>query len=171
MGAAFPRVREATIADLEAIVAIYLSNARHHAALAPDAYRVPTTEAVHDRFSRMLADPDDEDVHLVAEVQGLVVGALDAFRRPDGAPGSMRIPSRTAEFGIGVLPEWRGRGVGTALIAASEEWARREGLDALVLEVAEENAAAERLYARIGYRPTTRSMRKPVVRDATGHAE
>jgi RimJ/RimL family protein N-acetyltransferase len=163
-----PIVREATAADLEAIVEIYLDNARHHAAFAPDAYRVPDRAAVRDRFGRMLEAPDDEDAHFVAEVDGHVVGALDAFRRPDGSPGSMRIPSRSAEFGIGVLAAWRGRGVGSALIAAAEDWARAERLDALVLEVAEANGAAWRLYERLGYEPVSRSMAKPLDRDPAG---
>jgi GNAT superfamily N-acetyltransferase len=158
-------VRRATIGDIEAIVEIYLSNAHHHASIDPVAYRVPDADAVRDRFTRMLASDDDEDVHLVAVVGRRVVGALDAFRRPDGSPGSMRRPSRTAEFGIGVLGAWRGRGVGSALIEAAEEWAWAEGLDALVLEVAEENEGAARLYARLGYQPVSHSMAKAIGRN------
>ena len=157
-----PLVREATPADLEAIVEIYLANARHHAALAPDAYRVPEVEAVRTRFAGMLADPDDEDAHFVAEVDGRVVGALDAFRRPDGSPGSMRTPSRTAEFGIGVLEAWRGRGIGSALIARAEAWARTEGLEALLLDVATANEAARSLYLRLGYLPRSDHLGKPM---------
>lgn len=157
-----PLVREATAADVEAIVDIYLANARHHAALAPDAYRVPQREAVLDRFSRMLDERDDEDAHFVAEVDGRVVGALDAFRRPDGSPGAMRIPRRTAAFGIGVLEGWRGRGIGSALIERAETWARAEGLDALVLDVASENEGARGLYERMGYVPVSDHLGKPL---------
>ena len=157
-----PVVRAATAADLEAIVEIYLDNARHHAAIAPDAYRVPDLEAVRDRFGRMLEDPDDEDAHFVAEVDGRVVGALDAFRRPDGSPGSMRTPRRTAEFGVGVLDGWRGQGIGSALIARAEAWARTEGLDALVLEVATGNEAARALYHRLGYLPESQQLARPL---------
>ena len=157
-----PHVRRATIHDIDAIVAIYLANSRHHATLEPSRYRVPDEASVRARFTRMLEDPDDEDAHFVAEVDDRVVGALDAFRRPDGSPGSMRIPGRTAEFGVGVLEAWRGHGVGTALLAAVESWALGEGLEALVLEVAEENTAAARLYARAGYRPVTHTMVLPL---------
>ena len=160
--AVVPLVREATAADLDAIVEIYLTNARHHAALAPDSYRVPEAAAVRARFSGMLEDPDDEDAHLVAVVDGRVVGALDAFRRPDGSPGSMRTPSRIAEFGIGVLEEWRGRGIGSALITRAEAWARAEGLVGLVLEVATENEAARSLYLRLGYVPLSDHLGKPL---------
>ena len=157
-----PHVRRATIHDIDAIVAIYLANSRHHAALEPSRYRVPDEPSVRTRFTNMLEDADDEDAHFVAEVEGRVVGALDAFRRPDGSPGSMRIPGRTAEFGVGVLEAWRDHGVGTALLAAVESWARGEGLEALVLEVAEENARAARLYARTGYQPATHTLVMPL---------
>ncbi len=158
------RVREATAADLDAIVAIYLDSARHHAALAPVEYCVPDEDAVRTRFGGMLQHADDEDAHFVAEVDGRVIGALDVFRRPDGSPGSMRLPKRTAEFGIGVLEEWRGRGVGTALMATAEVWARTQGLDALVLEVATRNEAAHALYERLGYHPVSQRLERPIGR-------
>jgi GNAT superfamily N-acetyltransferase len=157
-------VRRATQDDIEGIVAVYLASARHHAALEAGRYRVPAEASVRARFTRMLEDADEEDLHLVAEADGRVVGTLDAFRRPDGAPGSMRIPARTAEVGIGVLEAWRGRGVGTLLLEAADAWAWAERLDSLLLEVAHENDGAERLYTRVGYRPVSRMMAKPVER-------
>ena len=116
----------------------------------------------------MLEVDDDEDAHLVAVVDGRVVGALDAFRRPDGSPGSMRRPSRTAEFGIGVLGAWRGAGSDRRSSRPAEGWARAQGLDALVLDVAEQNEAAVRLYSRLGYRTVSRSMAKPIGRGIRG---
>jgi ribosomal protein S18 acetylase RimI-like enzyme len=51
-----------------------------------------------------------------------------------------------------VAPEARGRGVGDALIAAVEQWARRSGAGTLLLSVAAGNAAAAALYRRNGFR-------------------
>src|SRR5438445_11620773 len=48
---------------------------------------------------------------------------------------------------VGVLPQWRRRGVGRALIDAVVAKAERDGLGSIVLEVAAENEAARRLYA------------------------
>jgi GNAT superfamily N-acetyltransferase len=39
------------------------------------------------------------------------------------------------EIGMFVTAEWRGRGVGTALVAAAVEWARARGLHKLTLSV------------------------------------
>jgi len=157
-GDAGPRVRAAGVDDLDAIVEIYLSSAGHHATLAPERYRVPDPDAVRSRFRGQLEEAEPEDVHLVATVDGVVVGAADAIRRPDGSRGSMRIPGRTAEVGIAVLLEWRGRGIGTALLLAVEGWARAQDLDGLVLDVAAENEDAERLYRRLGYGAVSLTM-------------
>ncbi len=39
------------------------------------------------------------------------------------------------EIGMAVAPEWRGRGAGSALVAAAIEWARGRGLHKLSLSV------------------------------------
>jgi [ribosomal protein S18]-alanine N-acetyltransferase len=52
---------------------------------------------------------------------------------------------------VGVLPPWRRRGVGRALMDAVVAKAERDGLGSIVLEVASENAAARRLYAAFGF--------------------
>lgn len=50
-----------------------------------------------------------------------------------------------------VAPEARGRGIGAALVGEAVAWARRRGLRRLVLDVAEQNASARRLYERCGF--------------------
>ncbi|HZD26339.1 MAG TPA: GNAT family N-acetyltransferase [Alphaproteobacteria bacterium] len=52
---------------------------------------------------------------------------------------------------IGVLPERRRQGIAAALLATLRERARADGAEALVLEVAVDNAAALALYAREGF--------------------
>ena len=53
--------------------------------------------------------------------------------------------------GMAVLREWRGRGVGSALLAAGIEWSRERGLHKLVLDVFPHNAAAIGLYEKFGF--------------------
>jgi ribosomal protein S18 acetylase RimI-like enzyme len=52
---------------------------------------------------------------------------------------------------LAVLPEYRGRGAGRALLQAAEDHARREGCCRLTLEVLESNAGARALYRRFGF--------------------
>jgi ribosomal protein S18 acetylase RimI-like enzyme len=55
------------------------------------------------------------------------------------------------EIGMAVTREWRGRGVGSALMVAAIEWAREQGLHKLSLSVWPHNAAAIALYRKCGF--------------------
>lgn len=52
---------------------------------------------------------------------------------------------------MAVLPAWRGKGVGRALMLAVEEEARARGACKITLEVLSGNAPAKALYAALGY--------------------
>jgi ribosomal protein S18 acetylase RimI-like enzyme len=55
------------------------------------------------------------------------------------------------EIGMAVAREWRGRGVGAALLTAAIAWARERGLHKLSLSVFPHNAAAIALYRKFGF--------------------
>ena len=55
------------------------------------------------------------------------------------------------EIGMMVAADWRGRGVGTALVAAAIESARARGLHKLTLSVFPHNRAAIALYRKVGF--------------------
>jgi len=55
------------------------------------------------------------------------------------------------EIGMATAREWRGRGVGSALLAAAIDWARERGLHKLSLSVFPHNAAAIALYRKFGF--------------------
>lgn len=61
------------------------------------------------------------------------------------------VASDIPEITIGVLPEMRGRGIGTKLLKAMIETSRNNKLRALSLSVDRQNAAL-RLYERLGFR-------------------
>jgi ribosomal protein S18 acetylase RimI-like enzyme len=55
------------------------------------------------------------------------------------------------EVGMAVAREWRGRGVGSALLAAAIDRARERGLHKLSLSVFPHNTAAIALYRKFGF--------------------
>jgi RimJ/RimL family protein N-acetyltransferase len=55
------------------------------------------------------------------------------------------------EIGMLVAADWRGRGVGTALVEAAIEWAKARGLHKLTLSVFPHNEAAIGLYRKFGF--------------------
>jgi GNAT superfamily N-acetyltransferase len=60
-----------------------------------------------------------------------------------------------------VRPSARGRGLGTELLRAAAEHAQAQGAEMLALEVLESNAAARRLYDRLGFRTIERVLALP----------
>jgi GNAT superfamily N-acetyltransferase len=54
---------------------------------------------------------------------------------------------------VATRPEARGRGVARAAVGALGAWAARAGAATAALAVLERNAAARRLYERLGLRP------------------
>ena len=70
------------------------------------------------------------------------------------------------EIGMMVTAEWRGRGVGSALVAAAIDWARGRGLHKLALSVFPHNHAAIALYRKFGFVEEGRLVRH--VRRADG---
>ena len=81
------------------------------------------------------------DSTVVAVANGEVIGSIhiDASRFGFG------------ELGMAILREWRGQGVGSALLAAGIEWARERGLHKLTLGVWPHNAAGIALYRKFGF--------------------
>ena len=55
------------------------------------------------------------------------------------------------EIGMAVARDWRGRGVGSALLAEGIDWAGERGLHKLSLSVFVHNTAAIALYSKFGF--------------------
>ena len=70
-----------------------------------------------------------------------VVGSLHVEQSPFGF----------GEIGMMVARDWRGRGVGAALVAAAIDWGREHGLHKLTLSVFPHNEAAIGLYRKFGF--------------------
>jgi ribosomal protein S18 acetylase RimI-like enzyme len=64
------------------------------------------------------------------------------------------------ELGMAVAREWRGRGVGSALLAAGIDWARGRGLHKLSLSVFPHNEAGIALYRKHGFAEEGRRVKQ-----------
>ena len=85
----------------------------------------------------------------VAEVAGQPVAAIWIRLCEAEARGYGYVDAQTPELSIAVLPEYRGQGIGTALLERMLATAQRQ-LAALSLSVSRDNPAA-RLYQRLGF--------------------
>ncbi|MEO7126407.1 MAG: GNAT family N-acetyltransferase [Nakamurella sp.] len=71
-----------------------------------------------------------------------------------GSNGQKAFPAAVEFNLLHVRENFRGEGVGGELVRAAEELARNAGIRHMCIAVADTNPGAERLYIRLGYRPT-----------------
>lgn len=60
-------------------------------------------------------------------------------------------PYGVADVGMAVLQEWRGKGLGAALLTSAIDWAEEAGAHKMALEVWPHNEAAIALYRKAGF--------------------
>jgi ribosomal protein S18 acetylase RimI-like enzyme len=152
-----PIVRRATPADLALIGHLGALLVEEHYDFDSRRFLAarPGTPAGYASFmSAQLEDPDK--AVLVADDNGDVVGY--AFAAVEGYDYmALRGPAGVLHDVI-VDPEHRGRGVGRLLINATLAFFRSRGVPRVVLSTAEQNEAAQRLFASMGFRRTMIEM-------------
>jgi ribosomal protein S18 acetylase RimI-like enzyme len=130
-------VRRATVDDVDGVVAMLVEVAGEGRWIATEA---PVD--VEGRRRRMVEDIEREDaIVLVAEAGGEPVGQLGLHLARYGV----------ADLGMAVAAGWRGRGIGSALLAEAVDQARAAGAHKIALQVWPHNAAAIALYERFGF--------------------
>ena len=107
---------------------------------------------------------------LIAEHAGKTIGALLGYPLREPAPIEKNEPALLVPLhelmnmapqtwyvhALAAYPEYRGRGVGAALLAQADKLAAAAGLFDLSLIVSDTNTGARRLYERSGYREAAR---------------
>jgi RimJ/RimL family protein N-acetyltransferase len=125
------KVRPAGDADRASIAALFAAVAEERTGIAAE----PPIDI------EQLAAHGTIDSSLVAVTNGEIIGEIHVD------PSWMGF----GEIGMFVAAGWRGRGVGTALVAAAIEQARARGLHKLALSVFPHNDAAIALYRKFGF--------------------
>lgn len=86
-----------------------------------------------------------DDPQFVARLEEQIVGWCDV------SPKHQAIYAHSAVLGMGVLPDYRGRGIGKALISAALEKAFDKNIVRVELAVFSDNLNAIRLYEKFGF--------------------
>ncbi|WP_407946828.1 GNAT family N-acetyltransferase [Pontibacillus marinus] len=87
----------------------------------------------------------ERDLFLVAAVDHNIVG----FSRCEG--NSLKRTAHRVEFGVCVLQDYWGHGIGTNLLKESIKWADSSSIEKLSLSVLETNESAINLYKNYGF--------------------
>ena len=155
-----PTLRRGSRTDVPSLEPLWVSVHHRHAEampeLAPYVSDARTWAVRGALYDGLLAKPDT--VLFLASVDAVLIGYGLAHVMAVGDTWLADTWATSARIGeiesLAVLPEYRGRGVGTRLLEALERELEADGVRDLVLGVLPGNAAAIRLYERRGYRPT-----------------
>lgn len=137
-------LRHATSADIAFLGALYRSVRAEEFAAVPWS-----PEQKNAFFDQQFAFQHRHYLAVFPDTHFLVVDR-------DGEPaGRLYLDCSTEQWhiiDIGLLPEWRGRGMGSALLSAIQREAGRAGATAVLLSVEQHNARAQALYRNLGFR-------------------
>jgi ribosomal protein S18 acetylase RimI-like enzyme len=97
-------------------------------------------------FRRSWTDEEAAVVAVLPDDGERVIGHLHASREENP------VNRHVASLGMAVARQWRGRGVGSALLVEAIRWASEMGVEKLALSVYPDNAAARALYRKFGFR-------------------
>ena len=152
-----PIVRPAGQADLPALGRLGATLIQVHVDFDPQRFMTPPDqpEAGYAWFLGTQMQNPDACV-FVAEADGQVVGYVYAGLEPM----SWKELRDAAGFihDVVVADGHRGDGIGEALIQRASDWLREHGAPRVLLWTAQRNAAAQRLFLRLGFRPTMIEM-------------
>jgi len=156
------KVRVAQPEDAEAIGSLWLELVGYHRELDENMPK-PSQDGAH-RYAQRIRYTLDDDTHLVlvAEEDEALVGynlgmVIDLL--PD-----VFVSERAGMIAdVYVRPEWRGQGVGTALMSAMRDWFALRGVTHYELYVAAVNEQGRRFWEKtMGGVPVMIRMRMPV---------
>ena len=135
-------IRSAQREDAEAVLAFLRAFRGEGLETVLQQFQSPTLQEEESFISRL---DGVTGVMLIALTDGQVVGCLTAEleRHPQFR--------HACEFGMGVLKEQRGKGIGAALVESLVDWAKSKGLRRIQLSVFARNTGAIRLYRRLGF--------------------
>lgn len=146
-------IRSASVEDACRLIAYMQTVFRDGEGMVVEPDEAVRTEVEEREYIQDFIDAPN-DILLVAEVDGHIVGNLDIHA------GKRRRHAHTCVLGIALHPNWRSRGLGTALFNAVMEWIKtRPQLEKVTLKVLSNNARAIALYKKFGFVEEGRSMR------------
>lgn len=147
-------IRRATVDDIETLVELRVSLQSENS----DGIEVDSA-AVWEACRRYFAEtlPTDVFVVYVAEAEGRVVATsgVSFVSRPPGRTSFLQCEGYVTN--VYTVPGWRGKGVATALLKATIEYAQRKGARLVYLHTSD---AGRSVYEKLGFAQYPRYMER-----------
>jgi RimJ/RimL family protein N-acetyltransferase len=151
-------IREATLDDAQALIDYLVELSQEPditLPMSPGSVNL-TIEQEHAYLTGHL-EPANA-TYFVAEADGQIIGTLHCTGID--LPIIEDMARHVADMGVSVREDWRGKGVGTALMNRGIAWARSTGtIERLQLEVFAHNEAAIHIYEKLGFEVEGRRRR------------
>lgn len=136
--------------EIDASNAALLSNFLYEAIFVPSGMQPPSRDILADPQLQVYVQDFGKqtgDFGLFAEVEGVIAGAVWARIMEDYG----HIDNETPSLAIALYKEYRGKGIGTALLQAMLKLLQEHGYEKVSLAVQKENYAVK-LYTACGFR-------------------
>lgn len=153
-------IRPARPGDAPAVVAVINAVCAERIYLFTDRY-VPTPqwEAVLNRSEETSRHAAPRCLLLLPVVEGRIIGWCRAFE------GTTSTTRHVADIGIGLLPPYRGQGIGTRLLEQTVAWAVEQGFSKLTADTFSTNLRARALFRKLGFVETGVRYRQYKIND------
>jgi ribosomal protein S18 acetylase RimI-like enzyme len=151
------RIERPQLSEIDAIADLWVDLASGQRAYGSHLSAEPNRTAVSESITRHVVS-GGVLVARTPEIAGFVMFGPEAGSYEQDV-------DRGIVHNLYVRPQYRGRGIGTALLDAAEDELFERGADAVAIEAMAANADAIRLYERLGYRPHRVELEKSVEND------
>ncbi len=152
-------VRQANTQDLEALSKLYAEFHEFHVRGVPDRLlrsNSPRIAEMHAALQKIIENKDA--VILVAEIDGQLVGLGEVYMRED-SPNPLKVQHKYGHLQSMIVTEaYRGRGIGTRILEAVEQWAKEKSAAEVRLNTWEFKEGPLGFYEKRGYNTLRRTL-------------
>lgn len=141
-----PTIRTAARPDLPAVVALWQEHQEYHAACDPYFERSPDANP---GFQKYLDEHLEELGLFVAEIDGRIVGFI--LGEPARRPPCFASRAYGMIDDLAVTAEWRGQGLGQALLERMVAWFQAQGIQRIETRVLISNPLASNFWQAAGF--------------------
>ncbi|WNJ16825.1 GNAT family N-acetyltransferase [Pontibacter sp. G13] len=151
-------VRSATPSDFPAINGLLEQVDDLHVGWYPEYFRSVDPPARSDKHLTFWLEDPAREVLLAFDGIGLAGLAMLVLERPSGIPLLQDFPYVLID-NLVVDQSARGKGIGKALVEASQLWAKDLGVTQVQLKVYDKNQGAMKFYDHIGFEPLAHRLK------------
>lgn len=154
------RIESPAPADTDEIAELWVALADGQRAFGSHLAAAANRERIGETIAHQIAEGNLRVARTEGEIVGFVMFTVEyRLYAIDTTRGMVH--------NVYVVPDWRGEGIGSALMDAAEEALVEKGAEAIALEVLAENEDARTFYADRGYGPHRLELEKGVETDNT----